>query len=399
MTGQALTRFKILDMSRVQAGPSCGQLLAWLGADVIKLEDTAGGDSTRWELAHQEGIDSVYFTIFNNNKRAITLNLKDDKGKELFTKLVQWADVVLENFSKGVMERLGFGYGKLREINPRVVHASIKGFGEYGRWSDFKSFELAAQASAGALAANGYPELPPIPTPVGVGDSGTGLHTAVGILAALHQRNDTGEGQHVEVSMQDGIVNLMRYRLIRSLSVGGPNVRTGYKGGNGIPSVFHCAPGGSDDYIMIHTRGQAFETLMVAISREDMLQDERFTTDDSREQHCDEVEEVVNAWTSQRDKFEAFEYLAPYGIWCGAVISPEEVLTNEHLIEREMVVTVPDSVRGDYQMIGCPIKLEKSPVEVKSAPHYSQHTDEILTGLLGVDEDELPELRQRGVIV
>ncbi|MDA1227070.1 MAG: CoA transferase [Chloroflexi bacterium] len=399
MTGQALGKFKILDMSRVQAGPSCGQLLAWLGADVIKLEDTAGGDNTRWEQAHQDGVDSVYFTIFNNNKRAITLNLKDDKGRELFTKLVQWADVVLENFSKGVMERLGFGYEKLREINPRVVHASIKGFGEYGRWSGFKSFELAAQASSGAIAANGYPDRPPMATPVGVGDSGTGLHTAIGILAALHQRNDTGEGQHVEVSMQDGIVNLMRYRLIRSISVGGPNVRTGYKGANGIPSVYKCAPGGSDDYIMIHNRGQAFETLMIAIGREDILEDERFITDETREQHPDEVEELINSWTSQRDKFEAFEHLAPFGIWCGAVVTPEEVLTNEHLIAREMVVNVPDSVRGDYQMIGCPIKLEKSPVIVKSAPHYSQHTEEILTELLGVTEEELPELRQRGVIV
>ncbi len=399
MTGQALKRFKILDMSRVQAGPSCGQLLAWLGADVVKLEDTAGGDNTRWELSHQENVDSVYFTIFNNNKRAMTLNLKDDRGREIFIKLVQWADVVLENFSKGVMERLGFGYEKLREINPRVVHASIKGFGEYGRWSDFKSFELAAQATSGALAANGYPDRPPVATPVGVGDSGTGLHTAIGILAALHQRNDTGEGQHVEVSMQDGIVNLMRYRLISSLSVGGPNVRPGYRGGNGIPRVYPCAPGESDDYIMIQLRGQAFETVMIAIGREDILEDERFATDEARLEHADEVKEIIDAWTMQRTKFEAFEHLAPYGIWCGAVISPEEVLTNEHLIERDMVITVPDRERGDYQMIGCPIKLEASPVEVTSAPHYSQHTDEILTELLGVEESELPELRERGVIV
>jgi formyl-CoA transferase len=395
----ALNGYRILDMSRVQAGPSCGQLLAWLGADVIKLEDTQGGDTTRWELAHQEGVDSVYYTIFNNNKRAITLDLKSERGRELFEGLVKWADVVLENFSKGVMERLGFGYDKLKEINPGIVHASIKGFGEYGRWSDFRSFELAAQATAGLIAANGYADRPPLPTPVGVGDSGTGLHMAIGILSALLQRHATGEGQHVEVSMQDGIVNLMRYRMIRTLATGEPNVRPGYTGGNRIPLVFRCAPGGPDDYVMIHLRGQAWETMVAAMGREELLGDERFESDEARTENAEALEEVVNSWTSKRTKYEAFETLAPFGIWCGAVISPEELVTNEHLIEREMMVQVKDDVRGDYRMIGCPVKLEKSPVEVKAAPLYSQHTDEILTSILGVDAGELPKLREQGVIV
>ena len=396
---KALAGVKILDMSRVQAGPSCAQLLAFLGADVIKIEDTVGGDNTRWEQAHIDGIDSVYYTIFNNNKRAITLNLKNERGKQLFEKLVLWADVVLENFSKGVMERLDIGYDRLNEINPRVIHASIKGFGEYGPWSDYRSFEVSAQATGGAIASNGYPDLPPIPSPIGAGDSGTGLHTAIGILAALRQRDNSGEGQHMEVSMQDGIVNLMRYRLIRSLSIATPNERPGDRGGRGVPMIFPCYPGGSDDYVMIHIAGALWETVLAVIGRADLIGDERYFTEENRAGRGDEVLEIVSGWTSKHDKYEAMRALAEAGVWCGAVMSPEEVLSNEHLAAREMIVDVNDPARGNYQMIGCPVKLEKSHVEVKPAPLYSEHTDDILTGLLDVSPDELPELRRQGVIV
>ena len=396
---KALAGVKILDMSRVQAGPSCAQLLAFLGADVIKLEDTAGGDNTRWEQAHIEGIDSVYYTIFNNNKRALTLNLKNERGRQIFEKLVLWADVVLENFSKGVMERLGIGYARLNELNPRIIHASIKGFGEYGPWSEYRSFEIAAQATGGALASNGYPDRPPLASPIGAGDSGTGLHTAIGILAALRHRDNSGEGQHLEVAMQDGIVNLMRYRLIRSLSLGAPNVRPGDRGGSGIPMVFPCHPGGSDDYVMIHIAGALWETVLAVIGRADLIGDERYSTDAARSERSDEVLAIISEWSGGRSKYEAMEALAVAGVWCGAVISPEEALSNEHLAAREMIVEVDDPARGSYQMIGCPIKLDKSPVEIMPAPLYSEHTDDILTNLLDVSPDELPTLRKQGVIV
>jgi formyl-CoA transferase len=396
---KALEGVKILDMSRVQAGPSCAQLLAFLGADVIKLEDTSGGDQTRWELSADESKDSVYFTIFNNNKRAMTLNLKSERGRELFEPLVKWADVLLENFSKGVMERLGLGYEKLREINPGLVYASIKGFGEYGPYSDYRSFETAAQAAGGLIAANGYPDRPPVPSPVGVGDSGTGLHMTIGILAALRQKEKTGEGQHVEVSMQDGVVNLMRYALIRTLTTDHPNQRNGYRPNNGVPSIYHCAPGGPDDYLMAQVRGPIWETVLAVIGRDDLIGDERYANDELRNQRAEEVEAIITGWTSKRSKYDAFHALAQAGVWCAPCITTNELLKNEHLIAREMIVTVPDEVRGDYSMIGCPVKLEKSPVSVESAPRYSQHTDEILTGLLNVSEDELPKLREQGVII
>ena len=395
----ALEGVKILDLSRVQAGPSCAQLLAFLGADVIKVEDTDGGDRTRWEMAHREGVDSVYFTIFNNTKRGMTLNLKTERRRELIVPLIEWADIVLENYSKGVMERLRLGYEQLKEINHDVIHASIKGFGEWGPWSGYRSFETAAQATGGLMASNGYPDGPPISTPVGAGDSATGVHMAVGILAALRQRDRTGEGQHIEVSMQDGVVNLMRIRLIRSLSIGTPNRRPGPIGWSGVPVVFKCHPGGYDDYVMIHVRGDLWESILAVMGREDLIGDERYSTDEARSERPDEVVAIVTAWTSKRTKYEAFEALASAGVWSGAVMSPEEVLTNEHLLAREMVVDVEDSVRGDHKMIGCPIKLDNSPPKVTAAPRYSEHTDEILTDMLGVAPDELPRLRESDVIV
>ncbi|MCD5400602.1 MAG: CoA transferase [Dehalococcoidia bacterium] len=390
---KALEGVKILDLSRVQAGPSCTQLLGFLGADVIKVEDTGGGDRTRWEMAHNEH-DSVYFTIFNNNKRAITLNLKDDRGRAMLADLVKWADIVLENYSKGVMDRLGIGYEWLKSLKPDIIYASIKGFGNWGDWSEFKSFETAAQATGGLMSANGLPDGPPKGVSIGAGDSGTGLHMAIAVLAALRQRDKSGEGQMVEVSMQDGITNLMRISLIRPLSVGEVNTAWGR-----VPNVFRCAPGGDDDYVMIHTRGDLWITALAVMGKEAMFEDERYMTDELRGERSDEVREIIEEWTMQRTKYEAFEALAAAGVWCGAVLTPIEVINNEHLKQREMIVTVKDDYRGDYRMIGSPVKMEKSPVTVTQAPRYSEHTDEILKSMLGVSEDELMELRSDGVII
>lgn len=390
---KALEGVKILDLSRVQAGPSCTQLLGFLGADVIKVEDTGGGDRTRWEMAHNEH-DSVYFTIFNNNKRAITLNLKDDRGRAMLADLVKWADIVLENYSKGVMERLGIGYEWLKSLKPDIIYASIKGFGNWGDWSEFKSFETAAQATGGLMSANGSPDGPPKGVSIGAGDSGTGLHMAIAVLAALRQRDKSGEGQMVEVSMQDGITNLMRISLIKPLSVGEVNTAWGR-----VPNVFRCAPGGDDDYVMIHTRGDLWITALAVMGKEAMFEDERYMTDELRGERADEVREIIEEWTMQRTKYEAFEALAAAGVWCGAVLTPVEVINNEHLKQREMIVTVKDDYRGDYRMIGSPVKMEKSPVTVTQAPRYSEHTDEILKSMLGASEDELVELRSDGVII
>ena len=396
---KALKCVKIIDMSRVQAGPSCAQLMGFLGADVIKLEDTAGGDNTRVDMAHIKGVDSVYYTIFNGNKRAMTLNLKSPEGTEIMDKLVKWADIILENFSSGVMDRLGFAYERLREINPGIIYASIKGYGDYGPYSSYKAFEYTAQATGGLMAANGLPDGPPMGTAAGIGDSGTGLHMAIGILAALRQRDKDGEGQRVEVAMQDGVVNLMRIRLIRSLSTSEPNVRGVVLGKTNIPHTFACSPGGYDDYVMIHLRGYMWETVLAVMGKEDLIGDERYIDEQARNKRPKEVVDIITSWTSTKSKYEVFHEMAAAGVWCGAVISPEEVITNEHLIAREMVVDVTDDVRGDYKMIGCPVKLSRSPVEVTRAPMYSEHTEEILTNIVGMVREDISYLKEEGVIV
>ena len=393
----ALEGVKVLDLTHVQAGPSCAQMLGFLGADVLKVEDTWGGDSTRRDLAHREDSDSFYFLIFNNNKRAMTLNLKTDKGKELFKGLVKWADILIENFSLGMMDRLGFGWDALHEINPGLVYATIKGFGTYGPYAKYKGYEMVAQAVGGAMATTGFDDRPPVYLSPGVGDSGSGLHAAIGILAALRKRDLTGKGQMVEVAMQDSVVNLMRMRLTQTLGPDRPDVRTGHMGFRGIPMVYPCAPGGPDDYVMIHPRGDMWDIMLAAIGRDDLIGDERYS-EENQSEHADEVEALISDWTTKRTKWEAMKTLAEMGVLAGATINPHEILENEHLIERGMIVNVEDPVRGDYMMIGCPIKLSDQETKVTRAPRYGEHTDDVLTTLLGCTPDEIREMRDEGVI-
>lgn len=395
---KALEDVKVLDLTHVQAGPSCTQMLGFLGADVIKIEDTSGGDSTRADIAHREDSDSFYFLIFNNNKRGITLNLKTDRGKELFKGLLKWADVLVENYSLGMLDRLGLGWDVLQEINPGLVYAPIKGFGTYGPYAEFKGWEMVAQAVGGAMATTGYPDRPPVYLSPGVGDSGSGIHAAVGILAALRKRDRTGTGQMVEVAMQDGVVNLMRMQITHALGRKDPSVRRGHRAGRGMSLVYPCAPGGPDDYVLIFPRGDMWDLLMATVGREDLIGDERFEDYEARSKHADEAEAIISEWTRQRTKYEAMETLAGAGILAGATLNPHDILEDEHLAAREMVVTVEDPVRGDYQMIGCPIKLSDQKMEVTRAPRLGEHTEEVLMSILGCTPEDVIELREQGVV-
>ncbi len=396
---RSLSDVKVLDLTHVQAGPSCAQMLGFLGADVIKVEDTRGGDSTRADLAHREDSDSVYFLIFNNNKRAVTLDLKTQKGKEMFIGLAGWADILVENFGPGMMDRLGLGWERLHQINPRLIYATIKGFGAYGPYSGYKGFEFVAQAAGGAMATTGFGDRPPVPVSPGVGDSGSGLHAAIGILAALHKRDRTGVGQMVEVSMQDSVVNLMRMSLTRTLAEGIPSPRLGHMGFRGLPMVFPCSPGGPDDYVMIHPRGDGWDLTLAAIGRTDLIGDPRFDEEEKRYENAEEVTRILTDWTSKRTKWEAMDALASSGVLASAVVGATETLENEHLIAREMIVEVEDPARGDYKMIGIPVKMSDDPNVVTRAPRYSEHTDEILTTILGCTEEEVAAMRASGVVV
>src|SRR5947207_9622565 len=343
----ALAGIRVVDLTNNQAGPSCGQILAWLGADVIKVEEPGKGDPARQNLRDCPDQDSLFYLSFNANKRSLTLNLKHPRGKEAFTRLLKTADVLLENFGPGVIERLGFGYQVLRGLNPRLVFASIKGFGSYGPYRDYKSYEPIAQAMGGAMSVTGLPDGPPTYVWPSIGDSGTGMHCVIGILAALMQRHATGEGQQVEVSMQDAVVNLMRVSLRDHARLGAPMQRTGNQLGSGIPgTTYRCRPGGPNDYVFIFVQQQMWHALLTAIGRDDLAGDARYETAEARFRHKDAVNALVEAWTSTRTKHEVMAILAGAGVPCGACLDTGEVLSDPHLRERGMIVEVEHPVRG-----------------------------------------------------
>ena len=394
--GGALAGIRVVDLTNNQAGPSCGQMLAWLGADVIKVEEPGKGDPARHLLKDRADADSLFFVAFNANKRSLPLNLKHPRGQDAFRRLLATADVLLENFGPGVMERLGFGYPALRALNARLVFASIKGFGSWGPYAEYKSYEPIAQAMGGAMSVTGFPEGPPTYIWPSIGDSGTGMHAVIGILAALMQRHATGEGQQVEVSMQDAVVNLVRVSLRDHQRQGAPMARTGNQLGSGVPgTTYRCAPGGPNDYVSVFVQQQMWHPLLRAMGRADLVGDPRYESADARWERRNEVNALVEAWTSTRSKHEVMKILAGAGVPCGACLDTGEVLADPHLRAREMIVEVEHPGRGRYVTVGNPIKLSASPTAVGPSPLLGQHRDEILREL-GYTDAEIKELQNDG---
>ena len=393
-----LDGIRILDLTQVQAGPSCTQLLAWLGADVIKVEEPGVGDRTRHERATHPDLDSFYYLVFNANKRSLTLNLKSEEGCDIFKRLVGLSDVVVENYGPGRMERFGLGYDALVAANPRIVYATIKGFGTYGPYADIKSFEHIAQAMGGAMSANGEAGGEPIFVAPGVGDSGTGLHCAIGILAALRQRDNTGEAQRVEVSMQDAVVNLMRIRMLDTLADGKPLPRMGNRIWDAPTMIYPCKPEGPDDYIALVLSGDSWDTILAVAGRAELIGDARYATHEARFENAADVEAIISGWTRTVTKREAMETLVPLGVACGMVQDTAEVLADEHLQAREMVIRMEDEARGEYPALGNPIKIASNDVEIEPPPLLGEHAGEVLGSLLGLDGSEVARLRDSGII-
>ncbi|MCI0440257.1 MAG: CoA transferase, partial [Chloroflexi bacterium] len=307
--GKALEGIRVIDMTHDQAGPSCTQMLAWLGAEVIKVEMADGqGDRSRWLRRDDPDMDSYFYLVLNNNKKSTTLDLKHPRGKEIFINLVRDADIMAENRGPGAMDRLGLGYEDLKEINPRLIYASVKGFGSFGPYADYKCFEPIAQATSGALSITGFEDTPPAMIGANVGDSGTGMHLAIGILAALVQRNMTGKGQLVEVAMQEAVLNLARVRYTGTLTDGKPEPRqrgiNGVRNGS-VSGLFRCAPGGPNDYVYLQLppdNPNMFRLAMRAIGRGDVLEDPRFSTLEQRQRNAGALVKVLEDWMSTRDK-------------------------------------------------------------------------------------------------
>ena len=396
----ALDHVRILDLTHFEAGPSCTELLAFLGADVIKVEPPHAGEPGRAIFADTPNLDSYFFILLNANKRSISLNLKTEQGRQLFRTLVTQVDVVMENYSLGTMERLGLGYESLRELNPRLIYATVKGFGTYGPWSAYKSFNLVAQATGGAISITGLPDSPPLKPGPTIGDTGTGIHCAVGILAALLQRAKTGRGQHVEVSMQDAVVNYVRVPLRHHLQTDRVVQRSGNRLSHLAPTdTYPCQPGGPNDYVyLMATTREMWDSLLRVIGREDLIGDPRYTEQLERNKRFDEVYAFIRAWTEKHDKFTVMDKLGAAGVPCGAVFDSQDVLTHPHLRERGMVVTVEHPTRGAVTMPGCPVQLTDSPVKVRPAPLLGQHNAEVYGELLGLTADALKGLAKEGVI-
>jgi formyl-CoA transferase len=406
----ALDGIRILDMTHVQSGPSATQILAWLGADVVKLEAPTG-DITRQQLRDVPDVDSLYFTMLNCNKRSITLNMKSEEGKQLFIDMVKKSDVLVENFGPGAVDRMGFTWDRLQELNPRLVYASVKGFGE-GPYTHYKAYEVVAQAMGGSMSTTGFEDGPPVATGAQIGDSGTGMHVVAGILAALVQRNTTGRGQRVTVAMQHAVLNLCRVKLRdqQRLAHGPlaeyPNEqfsdevpRSGNASGGGQPGwAVKCAPGGPNDWIYVIVQPPGWAPIAKLIGRPELADDPEWNTPAARLPKLDKMFQLIEEWTSRLSKWDALAELNAHNVPCGPILSTKELIEDASLADNNMVVTVDHPERGSFKTVGCPIKLSDSPVKVETSPLLGQHNEDVYVRELGLDPQRLAELKTNGVI-
>ncbi len=409
----ALDGVRVLDMTHVQSGPSCTQILAWFGADVIKVELPGRGDITRTQLRDLPDVDSLYFTMLNCNKRSITLNTKTEKGKAIFRKLIEVCDVIVENFAPGALDRMGFPWEVIQELNPRIILASIKGFGP-GPYQDLKVYENVAQCTGGSASTTGFDDGPPLVTGAQIGDTGSGIHALAGILAALLQREKTGRGQRVEVAMQDVVLNLCRVKLrdqqrlahgplkeypqYPNGTFGEATPRAGHASGGGQPGhAVQCAPGGPNDYIYVIIQPQAWGSLMKVVGREDLTDHPDWATPAARLPKLEACFHLIEGWTVTKTKFEVMDILNAHNIPCGPVLDMKELAEEMSLRETGTVVEVDHPERGTFLTVGNPIKLSDTEIEVISSPLLGEHTDEILREL-GYGDNEITTAREDGAI-
>lgn len=412
---KALDGVRILDFTHVQSGPTCTQLLGWFGADVIKVERPGVGDATRKQLVDVEGADSLYFTMLNHNKRSITLNTKNAKGKEVLERLVKTCDVLVENFAPGALDRMGFSWERIQELNPRMIMASVKGFGP-GPYEDCKVYENVAQCAGGSASTTGFLDGPPVVTGAQIGDSGTGLHLALGIMTALFQRERTGRGQKVLAPMQDGVLNLCRVKLrdqqrlkagpLKEYSQFGEGIpfgdatpRAGNDSGGGQPGrILKCKGWETDPnaYTYFITQAAVWEKICDVIGEPEWKTKTGYATPPERLDKLNEIFERVEQWTMTKTKFEVMEICNPLDIPVGPILSMKEIAEDQGLRETGTIVEVDHPERGPYLTVGCPIKFSDTEVEVTRSPLLGEHTSEILTEVLGYSEEEVEQLKSDG---
>jgi formyl-CoA transferase len=413
---KALEGVRILDFTHVQSGPTCTQLLAWFGADVIKVERAGEGDATRGQLRDIPGVDSLYFTMLNHNKRSITLDTKKAAGKEVLETLIRDCDVMVENFAPGALDRMGFSWERIQELNPKMIVASVKGFGP-GPYEHCKVYENVAQCAGGSAATTGFADGPPTVTGAQIGDSGSGLHLALGIVTALYQRTHTGRGQKVLTSMQDAVLNLCRVKLRDQQRLERTGVMEEYpqypngEFGDSVPRAGNASGGGQpgwilkckgwetdpNAYIYFVAQAQVWGAICKVIGREEWISHPDYATPRARLPRLMEIFATVEEWTKTLTKFEAMDAMNQFDIPCGPILSMKEIAEEPSLRETGTIVEVDHPERGKYLTVGNPIKLSDSPTDVERSPLLGEHTDEVLRQL-GYSVEQIDLLRAEHVI-
>jgi formyl-CoA transferase len=413
---KALDGVRILDFTHVQSGPTCTQLLAWFGADVIKVERAGAGDVTREQLRDVPDADSLYFTMLNHNKRSITLDTKSASGKEVLEKLIKRCDVLVENFAPGALDRMGFTWERIQALNPKMIVASVKGFGP-GPYEECKVYENVAQCAGGAASTTGFDDGPPLVTGAQIGDSGTGLHLALGIVAALYQRNTTGRGQKVLAAMQDGVLNLCRVKLRDQQRLARTGVMKEYpqypngKFGDSVPRAANASGGGQpgsivkckgwdtdpNAYLYFICQAPVWKEICNVIGKEDWITHPDYATPNARLPRLKEVFGAIEQWTMTKTKFEAMDLLNEHDIPCGPILSMKELAEEPSLRATGTIVEVDHPKRGKYLTVGNPIKMSDSITEVTRSPLLGEHTEEVLAEL-GYGKQDIATLRTSKVI-
>jgi formyl-CoA transferase len=415
--GRALDGVRILDFTHVQSGPTCTQLLGYMGADCIKVERPGVGDITRGQLRDVKGADSLYFTMLNGNKRSITIDSKHPKGKEILDRLIKQCDVLVENFAPGALDRMGLTFEHIHKLNPRMIVASVKGFGP-GPYEDCKVYENVAQCAGGSASTTGFRDGPPLVTGAQIGDSGTGLHLAFGIVSALYQRMRTGRGQRVLCAMQDGVLNLARVKLrdqqrlahgpLAEFSQYGEGVpfgksvpRAGNDSGGGQPGWILKCKGWENDpdaYIYFITQAPVWGAICDLIGKPEWKTEPDYATPPARLPRLKHIFATIEAWTMTMTKFEVMEICNKHDIPVGPILSMKEIAEEKSLRDTGTVVEVDHPTRGKYLTVGNPVKMSDSVTEVKRSPLLGEHTEEILSKVLGYTEEEIAEIKASGAI-
>jgi formyl-CoA transferase len=402
-TLSCLEGVRVLDLTQFEAGTSCTQVLAWLGADVVKVENPTGGDPGRRTGATKPHRDDPYFLMYNSNKRSLTINLKSPRGLEIVKALAQKADVFVENFAPGAIERLGLGYEVLSKINPGIVYGQVKGFGEGSPYEKNLAFDMIAQACGGSMSITGDPGGPPTKPGPTLGDSGTGMLLAISIVSSLYRRRETGRGARLSVGMQDAIMHYIRNALGVTGKTGeaAPRVASKSVGGNNPPAnIYPCAPGGPNDYVYVYTsraNPTHWPKLLEAIGRADLIGDPRYDTREARVAHEDEVDDIIAAWTRKRDKYEAMRLIGAAGIPAGAVRDTKELLDDPDFENRGVMQSI-EHPSGPFKALGWPVRHDGAQARVRPAPLLGQHTDEALRDWLGMTADEIAALRAEKIV-